>query len=118
MMLQRIAGLRQNNWLFPWTEEIWALTWASHDWNATQAFSNNLGSLRLEMISTVHINKKKKRKTTESHCHLMIPAEWKQNLIGRVRDVVNTVGHVLTVIGSSNYGLFKTAGNPQYNMHN
>lgn len=35
-------------------------------------------------------------------------------------DVVKTVGHVLIVIGFSNYelGLLKTAGNHQYDVHN
>ncbi len=31
MMLQCIAGLRQNNSIYPWTEEIWAFSGALHD---------------------------------------------------------------------------------------
>lgn len=31
MMLQRIAGLKQNNRIYPWTEEIWAFSGALRD---------------------------------------------------------------------------------------
>lgn len=55
-MLQRIAGLRQINLIYSWTEEMWAFSGALHDYNTTQAFLNNLNSLslqRLEMPSNV-----------------------------------------------------------------